>query len=69
MIQRMVKKLETGECFIETDQCEWEMTLRLAKTVEGHAWPMPPGHQMFNHPEKYGAVDVTKRFFKSRVKP
>jgi hypothetical protein len=53
---RIVRKLETGERFIETASEHWTAHLEAWKLDHSEPCPMPVGHLMFRHPKAYGAV-------------
>ncbi len=53
---RIVRKLESGERFIETPAEYWAPRLAAWKRDRSQPCPMPLGHLMFSHPAAYGAV-------------
>lgn len=53
---RIVRKLESGECFIETPPGYWAARLHAWKWDPSQPCPMPVGHLMFRFPAEYGAV-------------
>ena len=53
---RIVRKLESGERFIETPPEHWAARLHAWKRDQSQPCPMPVGHLMFRSPTEYGAV-------------
>ncbi len=53
---RIVRKLSSGERFIETPADCWAARLTAWKQDRGQPCPMPIGHLMFTHPAAYDAV-------------
>lgn len=53
---RIVRKLDSGERFIETPPEHWAARLHAWKRDQGQPCPLPVGHLMFRFPTEYGAV-------------
>ncbi len=53
---RIVRKLESGERFIETPPEHWTARLHAWKRDPSQPCPMPVGHLMFRSPKEYGAM-------------
>lgn len=57
--RRMVRKIATGEVYIESDHRLWQQdndAYRADPTA--HPYPMPEDHRMFRRPDEYGCRPV-----------
>jgi hypothetical protein len=59
--RRIVKKIASGETFIETPPDLYDKTLAEWKNDPSKPCPMPKGHLMFKRPEEYGCVLIGYR--------
>jgi len=50
---KMARNRSTGEHFMETPQDLWEKALTAWDYDHSHPSPLPKGHAMFKHPERY----------------
>lgn len=61
MTDRLVKRVTTGEVFIETDWSNpelWRVRLDAWRIDHNAFCPLPSGHKIFDHPQDYQSVRV-----------